>query len=352
MDIPSFKKEPLHLQVKKYLKAYILKEKISRLPSENELTLKFKVSRTTIRSALKALEQEGIIKSHQGKGTFVSSPEDIALTQTIGIVIKRNQEPFERELFEELEACLRKMGYKISVLILDLQYDSLAEEIEKFISQIDGLFLCSQISNRKDVYAVLKSFLHKTVLIGHASSKNYPCNCVYGNTFSGFEKIAEHLARANHKKIAYLGLVEDEKRMRGIAKGLAPFNLKLSPDLIVNTTGWRNFGYTVIESLLTANKQFTAVIAQNDLCALGVIDRLLQEGIKIPDEVSVTGYDNITEAEDYHIPLTTAGADKKEIVEKAVEILLDGMNSNKFGIKKDIQIEAEMIVRNSTACAK
>ena len=114
---------------------------------------------------------------------------------------------------------------------------------------------------------------------------------------------------------------------------MAEFGVSLRPELTEHIVyGTRVEGYKSMERILARNVDFTAVICHNDNCALGVEERLLIAGKRIPEDVSVIGFDNLKECADYPVPLTICAGDLEEIIQEVIAYLFSGCPSGQAAI--------------------
>jgi LacI family transcriptional regulator len=109
-------------------------------------------------------------------------------------------------------------------------------------------------------------------------------------------------------------------------------------------------GYPFTKQLLARNKPFTALFAYNDMSAIGAIRALREEGLRVPQDVSVIGFDDIPGAAFYTPSLTTVQQPLHRMGDVAAQVLLERIEGKKE-YPSDIAIEPELIVRESTAKA-
>jgi LacI family transcriptional regulator len=163
---------------------------------------------------------------------------------------------------------------------------------------------------------------------------------------------AEHLLSLGHTTIAH---VAGPRRMRISADRLTGFreahgHFALTPNerAIVDGNFTEEGGYESVRRLLHDGVQFTAVFAANDLSALGAVTALTQGGLRVPDDVSVVGFDDLRLAAYTSPPLTTVHQPATEIAQRATEILIDLTHGKK--VRKMHQLlPPRLVVRHSTA---
>ena len=167
----------------------------------------------------------------------------------------------------------------------------------------------------------------------------------------------EHLLALGHRKIAFMKgqprSSDSEDRWKGVCKVAQELGLEMDADLIVHLEfddPSPQLGYPYAKQLLARKKLFTALFAYNDISAIGAIRAIQEEGFRIPQDISVVGFDDIPWAA-YHTPsLTTVRQPLGKMGEMAAEVLIrmiehDGEDSS------EIAIEPTLVVRESTGRA-
>ena len=166
----------------------------------------------------------------------------------------------------------------------------------------------------------------------------------------GARRAVRHLIDLGHTEIIHLAgpqdWIEAEARMTGYLREMSAADLETRPPLLGDWTAER--GYRVGRELIGA-RSFTAIFAGNDHMALGLIRALYDAGVRVPEDVSVIGFDDVPEAAYYLPPLTTVRQDFAEVGRRTIAVLL-------AAIEGQAPLEApfpapELIVRGSTGPA-
>ena len=167
---------------------------------------------------------------------------------------------------------------------------------------------------------------------------------------SGGRKATEYLLGLGHTRIAMLTGPSDWKSARdrtaGYLQALRANGAMANPDLIIEGTWLHKSGYHGMKALLEKKVQFTAVFAQNDRIARGAISALHEAGLRVPEDVSIIGYDDIPEAEFSDPPLTTIRQPMEEIGQAATRLLVQ-MIEDLEATPKQALFDTELIVRSS-----
>ena len=175
--------------------------------------------------------------------------------------------------------------------------------------------------------------------------------------FRAAQTVLGHLASLGHCDIAVIRgqplSADSNARWEGIAAAACQMGIKLREDLIIQLPSddpSPQKGYETTKDLLAREVPFTALFAYNDISAVGAIRAIKETGLRVPEDISVVGFDDIREAA-YHLPsLTTVRQPLRKIGALAAEALIDrieGRNGHEGGIL----VEPELVIRESTAPA-
>jgi LacI family transcriptional regulator len=167
----------------------------------------------------------------------------------------------------------------------------------------------------------------------------------------------DHLVQLGHRKIAFMkGQVfssDSAERWRAIQQAAIRAGIKVSEDLIFQLTkpGFSpEVSYPVVQKFLKTKKDFTALFAYNDFSAIGAVRALRDSGLRVPEDVSVVGFDDVNSAAYQNPSLTTIRQPWEKMAQIAAKTLLDRLKQKR--VLKEILVEPELIVRESTGPCK
>ncbi|HHQ4689619.1 TPA: LacI family DNA-binding transcriptional regulator [Aeromonas veronii] len=177
--------------------------------------------------------------------------------------------------------------------------------------------------------------------------------CVWLDNKAGITTACQHLLDAGHRKIAFITsddeeFVDGQQRMAGYTQTLARAGIAFDPALVSRAFADENGGYVAMSELLARGVEFTAVLGFNDGMVAGAISCLLERGYKIPQQVSVVGFDDIPYARYIYPKLTTVRYPIEEMGSRAAELalrLLDHKPVDGLALK----FEAQLVERESVA---
>jgi LacI family transcriptional regulator len=165
----------------------------------------------------------------------------------------------------------------------------------------------------------------------------------------------QHLVDLGHEKIAFMKgstvSADSDDRWNAICEVAAKLGIRMRPELVVQLEGddpTPNLGYPFAKQLLARKQPFTALFAYNDISAIGSIRAFQEAGLRVPDDLSVVGFDDIQNSAYISPPLTTVRQPMQEMGKIAARTLLDRIEG-RMKYVPEIAIEPELVVRRSTA---
>jgi LacI family transcriptional regulator len=165
----------------------------------------------------------------------------------------------------------------------------------------------------------------------------------------------KHLKELGHKEIAFMkgpaSSSDSEDRWKSIGQVCRLLNIPVRPELTLKVEGDTaspELGYPYAKQLLSRGEPFTALFAYNDSLAIGAIRAIHEAGLRVPEDISVVGFDDIVSAAYCIPPLTTVRQPLEKMGEIAARTLLDRIE-NSGDYSAEIAIEPEFVVRRSTA---
>jgi DNA-binding LacI/PurR family transcriptional regulator len=179
---------------------------------------------------------------------------------------------------------------------------------------------------------------------------------VKSDNADGARQVVEHLLALGHRRIAFIiGQTMDlpgMERLFGSQQALAQAGLTMDPTL-VRACGWdTDNAYDAAQLLLAERRDFTAIVAGSDLMAVGILRALYEHGLRVPDDLSVTGFDDVDLCRYTYPPLTTVRQDRQAMGEGAVQRLLSMIDDE--GEEREpspLIVPTSLVVRRSTGPA-
>lgn len=344
------------------LKEQILRGEIragDKLPSENELSAAYQVSRQTVRKALSILENAGYVYAQHGRGTFCSEMvHRNRNSKNIAVVTTYLSDYIFPRVIAGIDTALGREGYSI---ILKNTHNSRSREakcLEELLQKdIEGIIIepsKSQIyCKHMNLYRKLEDYNIPYVFIQGCFTKMSDKPQVLMDDGKGGYLITKYLIDTGHKNIVGVFKADDiqgQNRHKGYATALQEGGMVYDPDKVIwfHTEDRKVHPYDGIKQLLDMKTEIDGVVCYNDEIAIQVIKALQDAGQRVPDDISVTGYDNSFMAVSNDFRLTTIVHPQEKLGEMAAELLLKILREGEeiLGEKK-IMIEPELVIGNS-----
>ncbi|MCP5001559.1 MAG: LacI family DNA-binding transcriptional regulator [Hyphomicrobiales bacterium] len=273
-------------------------------------------------------------------------------SRIIGLVVAYLENQFYPEALEKLSNALQEQGYHLLVFMASQTAGNVDKVVEEILDyQVDGIItasvaLSSDLSDRCRSAGV-------PIVLFNRSQDDPRMSAVTSDNFAGGHKVAEFLLAAGHRKMGYIagweGASTQRDREAGFTERLAKEGINLHAREIGNFSMDRASDAT---RRMFSSDPPDAVFVANDHMALAVMDTLRHElGIKVPDEVSVVGYDDVPAAAWPSYDLTTVRQPANRMVKNAVEILLAKIEDANTAPRK-VEIDGPLIVRGSARIPK
>ncbi len=283
-------------------------------------------------------------------------------SQSIGVMLVDVMDPFCTPILRGIENALYTLNYLPIYTDAHNQRERFERYLEMLLERhVDGLIVVANwLFVDIDVLADLNKREIPAATIGWELPDNRISSVMVDNEAGG--KLAlEHLYQLGHRKIAIIRgpkqLIDSAPRWRGIQKFAQAANLELDPALQTNlpdafdpNSGFEN-GYRFTEELLQRKKKFTAILAFDDLTALGAIRALTKAGLKVPEHCSVVGFDDVALSALAAPALTTVRQPLETMGNTAVNIVMDAINAgleNRDWRVASQKLHPELVIREST----
>jgi LacI family transcriptional regulator len=303
-----------------------------QLPSIRELIDRHDVSLPVVRMALDALVETGVIRTEQGRGSFVVRvPEGGVMRLVLFLLCNRSRlDPFFSRVLSGAERAASAAG--CALVFRQIEPDDVGGAARQLAAlAVDGV-VCSGDIDDDSYRALVDSGLPFALAGGLWRQQPAPSDVrIIGNdNFQGGRLATDHLLAAGHRRIALItGSIAGRHwklRRLGFEAALREAGVQLDPALVVESPGdSADAAEPVIARLLDAHPDVTALFAGNDRFALGAYRALRFHGRRVPQDLSIVGYDDLDFAETLDPPLSTIQPDIEGIGEGAVSLLLEGL---------------------------
>jgi LacI family transcriptional regulator len=304
------------------------------------------VNERTAQRVLEAAEELGYRPNPIARGLRTNR------SHTIGVLVPDLLNPLFAAVVRGIEDGLREAGY--TPLIANTDNDAERERMAyeaMSARQVDGFIAATA---RRDHWLLADQVESgpKLVLVNRrVDSDAIPA--VTGDDHEGVRLAVEHLAGLGHRRIAHLAgsqtLYTGWCRHQGFVDGMRAHGLEVDEGLIVfSDTFTAREGARCCGGLLERRRDFTAIVAGNDLLALGCYDALENRDLRCPDDVSVVGYNDMPFVDRFRPPLTTVRVPHYELGATAAELMLEQLQGGDAP-PRQLLLAPELVIRGSTA---
>lgn len=283
-------------------------------------------------------------------------------SHTVGVMVFDMTDPFCTLILRGIENTL----YQASYLPILTDVHNEGSRFERYLEmlldrRIEALIVIANwVFLDINLLADLEKSSIPTAMIGCELKTDSISSVIVDNEVGGHLAL-EHLHSLGHRKIAIMRgpktLTDSSPRWRGIRSFAKDSELELDPRLIVDMPESRDplssveLGFKLTEDLIRQKRPFTALLAFDDMSAFGAIRALNKAGVRVPEQCSVIGFDDVATSSIYTPSLTTVRQPMETMGASAVSVVLDGINA--VLEKRDIsathrRVAPELVVREST----
>lgn len=275
-------------------------------------------------------------------------------TKTIGLIIPNIRNPIYPALARGVEDTAKKFGYSVVLCNTDEDVKAEKEYIQKLRKRwVDGLLIAPAAKETEHIVELQKEGFPMIIIVRNV---DFLANAVIIDNFRAAYDAVSFLIKTGHQRIAIIKgnqqLALYRERFRGYKQALLDAGLPVHEELITgdesDSVQWSLDGYNAVYSLFAQNIKFDAVFATTDLRAIGAIRAIKDHGYKVPEDISVIGFDNLEFSSLIDPPLSTVSQPLYDIGVRAVNKLLALINTETMQEPTVEIMSSELIIRRST----
>lgn len=285
-------------------------------------------------------------------------------TATVGVCFQDLDSPVLAMRAASLQQRLRETGYHTVIELSGASVELERGAIRRFIGQrVDGIvIILSRLEADDPAIAMLE---RERIPCFWVDPENpVPGDKVLLDRARSMKLVLEHLTGLGHRRIALLGIDPKNRfgalRMPGLMEFAPRCGLDFERDFTLvfhpgETNHTFEYGYELAGELIERSNGNppTAIIALNDRLAIGAINRLREDGIRVPEDVSVVGYDNIAVAEHFFPTLTTVDHQTDRLMDLAVRGLMERLDPENSGLPpRESNVHPKLVIRHSSGKAR
>ena len=279
--------------------------------------------------------------------------------RNLGLIVPDLGNLYFTEIIKNVSRRAQEAGYNLVILDsnnnLDQEYKNL---LQLRNSKVDGIIL--SLVFQDEVTAQVRPLLREMtshnlpIVLLEDSLSTFGCHSVNTDNYLGGYLATKHLIDLGHTRIGTITGSSDfpninSNRTTGYMAALTEAGIPIDPELICKGMFTIESGYKYTPYLL--EKGVTAIFTHNDMSAFGVYHYLKEHHLRIPDDISLVGFDNIPILSTLEFPLTTVSQPIQQIADRCVDILLQSIQ-NPSTERTSVTMQPELIIRHSTAPVK
>lgn len=277
-------------------------------------------------------------------------------TRCIGYLIKEAGNPYYAETLAGIQEVAHEAGYLVFVSSSEGQYSLEQDIVQQFSAHhFDGLIVTPILNDETDLMHIFELKRQHVPFILLENIRGVRASLVDTDNVRSEALAVKHLIDLGHTEIVHFGGPDysehTEERIAGVRKAFSESRLIFDPDGIIPTGDSVESGYRVGKAYFSSEKsrRVTGVTCYNDLVAIGLLKALTELDIRVPEDVSVIGFDNLSILDYFPQPLTTINVPKYEMGRRAAQLLIGEIEDRSKSRIERVYLEAELIIRGSTA---
>lgn len=272
-------------------------------------------------------------------------------TSTVGVVILELANPFFAPMVSAIEAVAAQRGFLVVIGESGRSEEGERRHVERFQQLRIGGIIVTTVTGKMDHLTQARAGGTPVVVMARQWEGG---DFVTADNVDGGRQVARHLLERGHRRIGLIRPDEPENtamqaRVQGFRLALAEAAISVPESWEVRTSATLiEDGIEAAERILAGSERPSALFVTTDRAAMGVIQRLLARGVRVPDEMAVVGYDDLPYAACTQVPLTTVAVPMRRIGELSAEILFDRLDGVGPAAPRQILLQPELIVRASS----
>lgn len=279
-------------------------------------------------------------------------------THTVGVLVADISNPFYPDVFHGIEDSALQQGYNVFLCNTNYDLERGQTYIQSLIDKhVDGILIMTSSFSEAWLVELERSGVPVIVLDWEVQSRSAKVSTIGVDFQRGIEAAAGHLLELGHRRFAHVGgppeLQTSKDRRDAFLQALAASGIDPAGVVVVDGNLRIDGGRQAAARLLALEPRPTAVFTANDMTAVGVLRAALALGVKVPEELSIVGLDDIWLAEETDPPLTTVALPRYEIGQLAMRMLFDLLDQSNAELIHTVytRVRTSLVIRQSTGPA-
>jgi GntR family transcriptional regulator, arabinose operon transcriptional repressor len=351
---------PLYVQIADIIRQNILDgtwHNGDSIPPEKVLCAEFNIARGTLRQALQLLEHEGLLWREQGRGTFIRlldqrNPVGSGQGQHLAFVVPYIRDSSVSTILVGFQQVAEEAGFSVVFNHVENDVHQQQEVIQKLVAQdVKGIALYPVNSDAgADIDKLTRA--HYPIVLVDRYMKHFSTDYVMTDHFGGVLRGVHYLFDQGHRRIGFVTwlspAVSMDHRLLGYRQALRECDIEVDEGLICHVEGYPTVDRSPLITYLSDSNNPTAIFAANDQIAIALYRAAASVGLRIPQDLSIIGFDNLDLASHLNPPLTTVAQPFLEIGRQAAQILVSRLQGESSDYQQ-ITLAPQLIIRESCA---
>jgi DNA-binding LacI/PurR family transcriptional regulator len=345
---------PKHIYAERKIREAICHLKVDdKIPGERVIAKELGVSYMTARKAVESLVAKGVLYKVPKKGTYVADQKKTAKkTKNIGYFLDSSikdglASPYYSMIFDALEKEATKNGYALVYFTNGKGTDYL-----EILKKVDGVI----ISCFPRIEPIIREINKRVPVV--CIDNSLPDKSIASVTLDNFNSVVDsidYLCTQGHKRIGFITGLDDSDigrdRLCGYISALKSHGISEDMDLIFRGDYSFATGKKGADYFLSLDNPPTAVMCANDTMAISAIKEIIRRGFRVPEDISIIGFDDITIASQITPALSTVSVPVEDIAKKAITMLRAAMDEDET-IYQHAVLPCQLVLRDSSASKK
>lgn len=275
-------------------------------------------------------------------------------THTIGAIVPTIDNAIFSEAIQHLQSGLTQANYTLLLANSGYSLDEELREVNSLLSRgIDGIVLVGEMHHPRVYAAIEQQAIPYVNLWTYNPTSKY--SCIGFDHIKAGKQLAEHLLDLGHKEFGIISGFQENNdrallRFQGIQQTLKTVGLEIPDSKIIECHYSVEKANVSLHKLLDRHPEITAVSCGNDVLAIGALSAARERGLKVPEQLSITGFDNMEIVRFLSPAMTTINSPSRRMGTHAAEYILEQIQNKSLDIER-VELTAELIVRETTGKA-
>jgi LacI family transcriptional regulator len=312
----------------------------------NKKSVKYRIARETEKLVQKTAKELNYRPNQLARGLRLKK------THTVGLIAPDISNPFFAYIIKQIQTLAHQLGYSLIVCDSNEDVNLEIEHVNLLRTKgVDGLVVMPVGQTHQHLDILLADGV-PLVLVDRCF-EDLQSNSVVVDNFTGAYEATQYLLERGHTRIAIIqGLPNtytSRDRLRGYRAAFDAAGISVDESLVVGNDFRKQNGYIEARFLLKTRPRPTALFTTSDLITLGALEAIEEEGMRIPEDISVVAFDDIDDVGLFRCPITAVAQPKEHMGEMAVRLLTDQIRNRAKHEVRTIVLKPELIVRDSVA---